>query len=195
MARVPPACFGSCCLPISAARATTAVAAPAQIKLVANSWLIVQEDRWVVRACRYPHLCDSQAVACLPRVPGGPDGSLIVTGAADGSIKWMRNLTELAVGPRTAEAHIHCLPIHSHVCSCLLRSCSFVWSGGAVLQGLKAPCLPFCLSPSLRGLQRPKVIWKKRLLVCPSATDIGIWCAVEAAETNPPLDRIYVYRA
>ena len=120
MARVPPVCFGSCCLPISAARATTAVAAPAQIKLVANSWLIVQEDRWVVRACRYPHLCDSQAVACLPRVPGGPDGSLIVTGAADGSIKWMRNLTELAVGPRTAVAHIHCLSIHSHVCSCQL---------------------------------------------------------------------------
>ncbi|CDI79982.1 hypothetical protein, conserved [Eimeria praecox] len=104
-----------------------------------------EEDRWVVRACRYPHLCDSQALACLPRVPGGPDGSLIVTGAADGSIKWMRNLTELA--------------------------------------GLKAPCLPFCLSPSLRGLQRPKVIWKKRLLVCPSSTEIGIWDENTSAES------------
>ncbi|KAL8438087.1 hypothetical protein ACSSS7_000452 [Eimeria intestinalis] len=56
-----------------------------------------EDDRWVVGACRFPHLCDTQAIACLPRIPGGPDASLVVTGAADGSIKYMQQLTELAV--------------------------------------------------------------------------------------------------
>ncbi|KAL8448950.1 hypothetical protein Emag_003802 [Eimeria magna] len=57
-----------------------------------------EDDRWVVGACRFPHLCDTQAIACLPRIPGGPDASLVVTGAADGSIKYMQQLTELAPG-------------------------------------------------------------------------------------------------
>ncbi|KAL8454536.1 hypothetical protein Emed_000257 [Eimeria media] len=96
-----------------------------------------EDDRWVVGACRFPHLSDTQAIACLPRIPGGPDASLVVTGAADGSIKYMQQLTELA--------------------------------------GLKAPCLPFCLSPAMQGLQRPRVLWKKRLFLCPSEEDVGIW--------------------
>lgn len=96
-----------------------------------------EEDRWVVRACRFPHLCDTQALACLPRIPGGQDASLVVTGAADGSIKYMQQLTELA--------------------------------------GLKAPCLPLCASPALQGLHKPRVLWKKRLIVGPSDDDVGIW--------------------
>ncbi|KAL8429166.1 hypothetical protein Efla_006302 [Eimeria flavescens] len=121
-------------------------------------------DRWVVGACRFPHLSDIQALACLPRIPGAAtDASLVVTGAADGSIKYMQQLTELA--------------------------------------GLKAPCLPFCSSPALQGLQKPRVLWKKRLFVCPSADDVGIWHLEESAlsrqqaaesteAASPPLIRL-----
>ncbi|OEH78786.1 hypothetical protein cyc_00193 [Cyclospora cayetanensis] len=108
-----------------------------------------EEDRWVVRACRFPHLCDSQAIACVRRIPGGQDASWVVTGAADGSLKYLQQLTELA--------------------------------------GLKAPCLPFCASPALQGLQKPKVLWKKRLIVCPSEDDIGIWHIEEDALQAPPV--------
>lgn len=55
----------------------------------------------MVRACRFPHLCDTQALACLPRIPGGQNASLVVTGAADGSLKCMQQLTELAVSEVT----------------------------------------------------------------------------------------------
>ncbi|KAL8271337.1 hypothetical protein Esti_004776 [Eimeria stiedai] len=122
-----------------------------------------EEDRWVVGACRFPHLCDTQAIACLPRIPGGPDASLVVTGAADGSIKYMQQLTELA--------------------------------------GLKAPCLSFCLSPAMQGLQRPRILWKKRLFLCSSEEDVGIWHIEDSAlqdsaastshdNTSPPLLRL-----
>lgn len=120
-----------------------------------------EEDRWVVRACRFPHLCDTQALACLPRIPGGQDASLVVTGAADGSIKYMQQLTELA--------------------------------------GLKVPCLPLCASPALNGLQKPRVLWKKRLIVGPSDDDVGIWHiednalqehSAEIKEPSAPLIRL-----